>query len=57
PTHLCIWQQNLNHSGTTQHSLLHGPHSKQWDVYALQEPHICPNKCTISSPKFYTVYP
>ncbi|KAI6003075.1 hypothetical protein EDD15DRAFT_2143039, partial [Pisolithus albus] len=28
-----------------------------WDIYALQEPHIRPNKNTISSPKFYTVYP
>ncbi|KAI5997158.1 hypothetical protein EDD15DRAFT_2163128, partial [Pisolithus albus] len=57
PSRLRIWQQNLNRSGVTQHSLLHGPHSKQWDVYAFQEPHIRPNKCTISSPKFYTVYP
>ncbi|KAI5981262.1 hypothetical protein EDD15DRAFT_2183713, partial [Pisolithus albus] len=57
PTNLQIWQQNLNRSSTSQHAHLHGPHSEQWDVYALQEPHIRPNKCTISTPKFYTVYP
>lgn len=56
-SHIRIWQQNLNRSGTTQHSLLHSPHAKDWDIYALQEPHVRPNKNTISSPKFYTVYP
>ncbi|KAI5985865.1 hypothetical protein EDD15DRAFT_2175512, partial [Pisolithus albus] len=54
---LRIWQQNLNRSRTTQHSLLHGPHARNWNVYALQEPHIRPNKSTISTPKFYMVYP
>ncbi|KIK20587.1 hypothetical protein PISMIDRAFT_105495, partial [Pisolithus microcarpus 441] len=54
---LRIWQQNLNRSSTNQHSLLHGPHAKDWNIYALQEPHIRPNKNTISTPKFYTVYP
>ncbi|KAI6004880.1 Endonuclease/exonuclease/phosphatase, partial [Pisolithus albus] len=56
-SHLRIWQQNLNHSGIAQHSLLHGPHSANWDIYALQEPHVHPNGNTISSPKFYMVYP
>ncbi|KAI5981031.1 Endonuclease/exonuclease/phosphatase, partial [Pisolithus albus] len=55
--HLRIWQQNLNCSGIAQHSLLHGPHSANWDIFALQEPHVRPNGNTISSPKFYTVYP
>ncbi|KAI5983650.1 hypothetical protein EDD15DRAFT_2178679, partial [Pisolithus albus] len=57
-SHIRIWQQNLYRSGTTQHSLLHSPHAKDWDVYArIQEPHIRANKNTISSPKFYAIYP
>ncbi|KAI6016350.1 hypothetical protein PISMIDRAFT_99144 [Pisolithus microcarpus 441] len=56
-SHLCIWQQNLNKSNLNQHSLLHGPHMQNWDIYMLQELYIHPNKNTISSPKFYTIYP
>jgi hypothetical protein len=56
-TKLCIWQQNLNKSHTTQHSLLHNQSASSWDIYVLQEPCITNTYSTISSPKFYTIYP
>ncbi|KAJ8589708.1 hypothetical protein M405DRAFT_693199, partial [Rhizopogon salebrosus TDB-379] len=54
---LHIWQQNLNTSLIAQHSLLNSPIARNWDIVALQEPHISSMKNTISSPYFHTVYP
>jgi endonuclease/exonuclease/phosphatase family metal-dependent hydrolase len=59
PTRLRIWQQNLqvNTSLIAQHSLLNSPIARNWDIVALQEPHINSMKNTISSPYFHAVYP
>ncbi|KAG1800742.1 Endonuclease/exonuclease/phosphatase [Suillus plorans] len=56
-TQLCIWQQNLNNSLIAQHSLLNGPIARDWDIIALQEPHMNSMKNTISSPFFHAIYP
>ncbi|KAG1784833.1 uncharacterized protein HD556DRAFT_1231849, partial [Suillus plorans] len=56
-TRLRIWQQNLNTSLIAQHSLLNSPIARDWDILALQEPHINRTKNTISSPYFHAVYP
>ncbi|KAG2070303.1 hypothetical protein BDR04DRAFT_1019257, partial [Suillus decipiens] len=54
---LCIWQQNLNTSLVVQHSLLNSPIAQDWDIVALQEPHINSLKNSILSPYFHAVYP
>ncbi|KAG2073314.1 hypothetical protein BDR04DRAFT_1011137 [Suillus decipiens] len=56
-TQICVWQQNLNMSLRVQHSLLNSPIAWDWDIVALQEPHINSLKNSISSPYFHTVYP
>ena len=56
-TRIRIWQQNLNTSPIAQHSLLNGPIANDWDILAIQEPHINPMKNTISSSHFHAVYP
>ncbi|KAF8833665.1 hypothetical protein BDN67DRAFT_875127, partial [Paxillus ammoniavirescens] len=55
--HLRIWQQNLNSSDRVQNSLLNGPGAAQWDVLALQEPHINNMMNTASTGSFHAVYP
>lgn len=57
PTRIRVWQQNLNTSLLAQHSLLNSPIARNWDIVALQEPHINSMKNTISSPYFHAVYP
>ncbi|KIK79514.1 hypothetical protein PAXRUDRAFT_161158, partial [Paxillus rubicundulus Ve08.2h10] len=52
PTRLCIWQQNLNKSQVTQLSLLNSPIANDWDILAIQEPHIMTNGNTDSSSSF-----
>ncbi|KAG1720129.1 uncharacterized protein EDB91DRAFT_1023216, partial [Suillus paluster] len=52
-----VWQQNLNASLTAQHSLLNSPIACDWDIVALQEPHINSLKNTVSSPYFHAIYP
>ena len=56
-TRIRIWQQNLNTSPIAQHSLLNSPIAHDWDIIAIQEPHINPMKNTISSSHFHAVYP
>jgi len=56
-TRLRVWQQNLNASLLAQHSLLNSPIAHDWDIVALQEPHINSMKNTISSLYFHAVYP
>ncbi|KAG1787677.1 uncharacterized protein HD556DRAFT_1246524, partial [Suillus plorans] len=40
-----------------QHSLLNSPIAREWDIIALQEPHINSMKNTISPTYFHAVYP
>ncbi|KAF9235753.1 hypothetical protein BU15DRAFT_20990, partial [Melanogaster broomeanus] len=56
-TQLRIWQQNLNTSRTAQLSLLNGPLANNWDILALQEPHINVMKNTSSTKRFHAIYP
>ncbi|KAF8835401.1 hypothetical protein BDN67DRAFT_913098, partial [Paxillus ammoniavirescens] len=53
---LRILQQNLNGSDRAQHSLLNGPGTTQWDILALQEPHINNMMNTASTGSFRAVY-
>ncbi|KAG1805297.1 uncharacterized protein BJ212DRAFT_1283778, partial [Suillus subaureus] len=55
-TQIHVWQQNLNASLLAQHSLLNSSIAHNWDIVALQEPHINTLKNTISSPYFHTIY-
>ncbi|KIK72571.1 hypothetical protein PAXRUDRAFT_180425 [Paxillus rubicundulus Ve08.2h10] len=56
-TRLCIWQQNLNKSQVTQLSLLNSPIANNWDILAIQEPHIMTNGNTDSSSSFSVLFP
>ncbi|KIJ15168.1 hypothetical protein PAXINDRAFT_77920, partial [Paxillus involutus ATCC 200175] len=56
PQLLRIWQQNLNGSDRAQYSLLNGPGASQWDILAIQEPHINGLMNTSSTGSFRAVY-
>ncbi|KAF8835392.1 hypothetical protein BDN67DRAFT_913074, partial [Paxillus ammoniavirescens] len=56
-TRLWIWQQNLNTSQVAQLSLLNGAIVNDWDILAIQEPHLFTNGNTDSSGSFHIVYP
>jgi len=57
-THLHIWQENLNKSSTAQHCILSGPFTvKNYDIVALQEPHIDHLGNTRATPDWNVVYP
>ena len=57
PQCLRIWQQNLNTSHTSQHSLINSTRSNEFDIIALQEPHINSFNNTISSRRYHVLYP
>ena len=54
--HLRIWQQNLNHSLTSQLHLPNSVHPNNWDVLILQEPWMG-HLGTCSSPHWRVPYP
>ncbi|KAF9232504.1 hypothetical protein BU15DRAFT_54923, partial [Melanogaster broomeanus] len=54
---LKIWQQNLNTSLITQQSILNGTGVKDWNIYALQEPHINFLRSTYAPSCYHVVYP
>ncbi|KAG2335758.1 hypothetical protein BDR05DRAFT_897825 [Suillus weaverae] len=56
-TPLCIWQQNLNNSPTAQASLLNNPHIADWDLIAIQEPHISFLCNTSANHHWHVLYP
>ncbi|KIK95901.1 hypothetical protein PAXRUDRAFT_139667, partial [Paxillus rubicundulus Ve08.2h10] len=52
-----IWQQSLNTSRPAQESLLNGLDVVNWDIIALQEPHINLVQNTTSTNCFQALYP
>lgn len=54
---LRILQQNLNKSGHTQLDLLNDPFIADYDILALQEPHLTFLGLTTSTPNWHVVYP
>ncbi|KAJ8582675.1 hypothetical protein M405DRAFT_699450, partial [Rhizopogon salebrosus TDB-379] len=54
---LKIWQQNLNTSLTAQESLLNSPEISQWDILAIQEPHINFLRNTRANHHWHVLYP
>ncbi|KIJ12630.1 hypothetical protein PAXINDRAFT_82556, partial [Paxillus involutus ATCC 200175] len=56
-TRLRIWQQNLNTSRDAQIPLLNSLSADDWDIIALQEPHINIVNNTISTQRYHSVYP
>ena len=57
PTWLRIWQQNLNTSFTAQHSLINCMMPNDYDILAIQEPHINFLSNTISNHHYHVLYP
>jgi len=57
PKRLRIWQQNLNASLTAQESLLNGPMLTNWDIIAIQEPHINFLRNTRANHHWHVIYP
>lgn len=55
--HLRIWQQNLNCSFTAQHALINNIRSDEYNLIALQEPHINSFNNTISNRCYHVLYP
>lgn len=54
---LRIWQQNVNRSLLAQQDLLHSANPRDYDVLAIQEPHIDHLNNTRASPRWVVVYP
>lgn len=54
---LRILQQNLNKSGRAQLDLLNDPFIADYDILALQEPHLTFLGLTTSTPNWHVVYP
>lgn len=54
---LRIWQQNLNASLTAQASLLNNNDMDEWDVVAIQEPHINFLRNTHANHHWHVIYP
>ncbi|KIJ06330.1 hypothetical protein PAXINDRAFT_92183, partial [Paxillus involutus ATCC 200175] len=56
-TRLRIWQQNLNASRDAQIPFLNSLNPDDWDILALQEPHINTVNNTMSTRRYHAVYP
>lgn len=54
---LRIWQRNLNASKMAQLSTMNYVKQENWDIIALQEPHINPYDNTYSNRHYHMVYP
>ena len=54
---LRIWQQNVNRSLIAQQDLLHSADPRDYDILAIQEPHIDHLSNTRASPRWSVVYP
>ncbi|KAI9569830.1 hypothetical protein HD554DRAFT_2019714, partial [Boletus coccyginus] len=54
---ICIWQQNLNKSNTTQQRFLSNLNPNIYDVATIQEPTINYVNLTVTNPRWNTIYP